>query len=134
MRAFPRGSAPRFPPSGKPCQLGHQRHTQEFSRCPASRRQSCCHGWGPVPIVLWSPLAPALSEHCQRHSQRLVCPDEVVVRSPPLQVRQEIRCLLGTRPGPPDQSCYTLPDRQVHSLNKRGVELAREPEGPKGRL
>ncbi len=50
----------------------------------------------------------------------------MIVGSPPFQVGQEVRGLLGRSPGTTRQSCHTMSDGQVYSLNEGGVQPSRK--------
>jgi hypothetical protein len=50
----------------------------------------------------------------------------VIVRSPPLQMGQEMGRLLCCGPGPASQSGQAMTDRQIHPLDKSRVQPSRE--------
>jgi hypothetical protein len=47
----------------------------------------------------------------------------MVVRSPPLQVSEQMVGLLRRRPGTTSQRSYPKADGQIHSLDKSGVQI-----------
>ena len=50
----------------------------------------------------------------------------MIVRSPPLQMGQEVWRLLGSGPGAACQRCHPMTDGQIHPLNESGVQPSRE--------
>jgi hypothetical protein len=77
-----------------------------------------------LPIALRYQLATSRSRLHERHSQRSVGTHEMTIGSPPLEVGQQVRRLLRRRPGATSQRGYSMSDRQIHPLDKGGVELS----------
>ena len=50
----------------------------------------------------------------------------MIVRSPPLQMAQQLWRLLGRGPGTTSQRGYCMSDGQIHPFNERCVQPSRE--------
>ncbi len=50
----------------------------------------------------------------------------MIVRSPPLEMSEQMWRLLSRSPGATSQRRYAMADGQIHPLNKGGVEPSRE--------
>ena len=59
---------------------------------------------------------------------------KMIVGSPPFQTGQELWGLLGGGPGAACQRCHSVTYRQIHPLNKSGVQLPREAHPLQGAL
>jgi hypothetical protein len=50
----------------------------------------------------------------------------MILRTPPLQVGEQVLGLLRRRPGATSQRGYSMPDGQIHPLNESRVEPSTE--------
>lgn len=48
--------------------------------------------------------------------------DKMILRSPPLEMGQELWGLVGRSPGAASESCHPMPNGQIYSLNTSGVQ------------
>jgi hypothetical protein len=94
--------------------------------CPSSAGSARCHSRSPAPIALCQQSAPSLSWLHESHAQGVVRTDKMVVRSPPLQMGQQLGSLLRSGPGPSCQSRHAMAHGQIHPLDKRRVQSSRE--------
>ena len=85
-----------------------------------------CQSFRPLAIALRQTVAPSFSRLHQRYPQRFVWTDKMIVRTPPLQMGQQLRSLLGRGPGATSQCRYSMSERQIHPFNKGGVQPSRE--------
>src|SRR5258708_1623570 len=56
----------------------------------------------------------------------------MIVSSPPFQMDQELWGLLGRGPGATCQSCHSMANGQIHSLDKSSVQPSREAQSLQG--
>jgi hypothetical protein len=99
-----------------------QRIPEHFSRRPSSGGSSCGHRWRPLSVPLRHPSTPSYSRLPKCFSERSMRTHKMIVCSPPLKLRQQVWGLLGGGPRATGERCYPMPDRQIYSLNERGVQ------------
>jgi hypothetical protein len=63
---------------------------EHFTSCLSSGGSAGCHGGRPLPVALRQKIATSLVWLHEGYSQRLVRTHEMVVRSPPLQMREQV--------------------------------------------
>jgi hypothetical protein len=56
----------------------------------------------------------------------------MVVRSPPLEMGQQLWSLLGSGPGTASERGYSMSDGQIHPLNESRIQSSRETQSPQG--
>src|SRR5215467_5550732 len=57
---------------------------------------------------------------------------KMIVGSPPLEMSQQLWRLLGRSPSAACQSCYSMSDSEIHSLDESGIESTRETQSLQG--
>jgi transposase-like protein len=107
---------------------------QEVEHPPAPPRQSGRHRRRPLTVALWLAFPTTVKRIRQRLPERLMRPHERVVRPPPRQIAQQLRCRLHRRPGPADERRHHLPQRQIHALDNGGMQRAAHAQCAEGRL
>ncbi len=58
----------------------------------------------------------------------------MIIRSPPLQIGQQLWSLLGSGPGPSCERSHSVTDRQIHPFDKSGIEPSCEAHPLQGDL
>ena len=85
-----------------------------------------CHRRGPLEVSLRCQVATSLSWLHELHPKRCVRTHNMIVRSPPLQMAQQLWRLLGRGPGTTSQRGYCMSDGQWSPFNERCVQPSRE--------
>jgi hypothetical protein len=77
-----------------------------------------------MPIALRQTLAPSFAGLHERYPQRFVWTHKMVIRSPPLEMDEQLWGLLSSGPGPAGQRCHSMADGQIQAFDKSSVESA----------
>ena len=81
-----------------------------------------CHRWSALPIALRQTPATSFARLQERYPQRLVGAHKMILRTPPLEMSQQVWRLLSRRPGATSQRGYSMADGQWSPLDKSGVQ------------
>ena len=73
-------------------------------------------------VALRQTVAPSFSWLHERYPQRFVMAHKMIVRAPPFYIDQQVWRLLSRRPGSMSKGCHSMSDRQIHPLDKSGIE------------
>jgi hypothetical protein len=92
----------------------HDRQMQDVTDRPDVLGQSRRYGRGSLPV--------AAPQSWNSHPQRFMGTREVVIRSPPVNVQQQVFIRLGQRPGTAAEWGYALPDREIQALDERCLD------------
>jgi len=123
---------PASPASASPTRCWWERQRQQGVHRRAAigepgRQRGC-----PLPLPLPLTVAATCARVFEPHPERRMRPYEVLVRPPPLQVREQLRRFLHRRPAPADQRRHHLPQRQIQPLDKGGIELSTQTQSTQG--
>ena len=99
---------------------------EHLARCPSSGGSPGSHRRRPLSVPLRQSFATSFSRLRKCHSQRCMRTDKMIVRSPPLQIGQQMWRLLRRSPGPASERCYAMTDGQIHALNKSRIQPSRK--------
>jgi hypothetical protein len=103
-----------------------QQWTREhLARRPSPVGSAGCHGWRTRPVALRQTVAPSFARLHERYPQRFVRTHKMIIRSPPLQMGEQVWRLLSCCPGSTSQCGYAVADGQIQPLNKGGVQPSR---------
>src|SRR6266511_6131327 len=128
VRGAVRPAHPSSRPSPNAARIRCEREHEHLANRPASISQPSGHGRGPLAVSLRPAFATPIHGLSEPHTERLVRAHEMVVGPPPFEMQQQLRCLLHGCPCPPNEGRHALPQRQIHPLDKGGVQPPTQPK------